>query len=108
MNDIYVKVREGTRSDSMDLCRSCTKSVIIKGGAEGNEQRFCQAVSYDTPLRLHTFISNCSDYYNKNLPSRADLEKSAWILTTSKGRKIGFVPYADWRAANQDEELIPD
>lgn len=108
MSDIYHKVRNGTRSDATDLCRSCTRAVIIKGGAEGNEKRYCSALSYGTPLELTHLVAECSEYYNKNLPSLAAFEKGAWILTTSKARTLGFVTAQEWREKHRDEEMLPE
>ncbi len=108
MHDIYVKIHEGTRSDATDLCKSCTKAVIIRGAASGNEKRFCHATSYDQPLQLTHTVSSCSEYYNSNLPSRSDFEKSAWVLCTTKGRNIGFMPAAEWRLKHKDDDLIPE
>lgn len=106
--DIYVKIRNGTRSSSTDLCRTCNRCTIIKGAAEGSEERYCHAASYDNPPRLRHLVSECSEYYNRDLPSLSDLQKTAWILETTKGRRVGFVPYRDWRAAHRDEETIPE
>ncbi len=105
--DVYTKIHNGTRSGAADLCRTCTRCTNIKGAGEGQEMRFCHATSYDKPLRLTYLVAECSEYYNRDLPSLSDLQKTAWILETTKSKKVGFVPYAEWRTRHRDEEM-PD
>lgn len=101
---MYTKIREGTRSDSTDLCRTCTRCTIIRGSAESQERRFCRAMD----KHLTYLVADCNMYYNKDLPSLEDLQQTAWILETTKARKIGFTPYKEWRARNRDADLIPE
>lgn len=100
--DIVNKIRNGTRSDSTDLCASCCKCVIRKGGRESDEARYCN----EFMNQLRGRVSECSGYYNKNLPSIRDLRETAWILSTDKKKEIGFQPYKKWKDNNRDDDGI--
>lgn len=102
-----MKIRNGTRSDSTDLCRTCRNSVIIQGSRDSDERRYCDALSGDK-AEIHANVADCNNYYNKSLPSLSQYEKIAWVLETSKGRQVGFVPAKEWREKNKYESVVPD
>lgn len=102
-----MKIRNGTRSDATDLCRTCRNSVIIQGSRDSDERRYCDALSGDS-TQLFTNVADCSSYYNKSLPSLHQYEKIAWVLETSKGRQVGFVPAKEWREKNRHMDMVPE
>ena len=83
-----LKVINGTRSDHVSMCDSCKHIAHIKGATESKLIKYCSWMSKF--LRFN--VTECNQYYPKNLPSLAMLTDAAWILSTSKGRKIGFNP----------------
>ena len=100
-NGIVAKIRQGTRSDSTDLCKSCSRSVIRTGGRDSDEERYCNMFE----SRVTRRVAECSGYYNSSLPSLKDLYDTAWIVSTDKHTKqIGFSPYSKWKQKNE----VPD
>ncbi len=89
MADILAKIREGTRSDSTDLCVSCSYATIIKGGRESEEYRHCSEIN----KTLYKRVAECNSYYNKNLPSIKTLYETATLITIDKAGQIGFMSY---------------
>ncbi len=89
MADIVAKIREGTRSDETDLCKSCAYCTIIKGSRESEEYRHCSEINKMLTIR----IADCNAYYNKNLPSVKTLYETATLITIDKTGRIGFSPY---------------
>ena len=54
-------------------------------------------------------VSQCTDYTDKRIPSRRDMEEIAWIIR-AKGvnRPIGFAAKNDVSEAQDDElEIVP-
>ena len=94
MADIVTKIRQGTRSDSTDLCKSCSNCAIRFDTADNEERRFCS--TFET--KLTSRVAECSNYYNSNLPSLKTLYDTAWILSTDKvTRDIGFIRFDKWK-----------
>ncbi len=102
MSDIVAKVRQGTKSDATDLCRSCRYCTIIQGGRESQEYRYCNEIGKP----LHARVAECSSYYNHNLPSMKTLYETAYILDTSK-HEVGFMPYKKWAKKDPDKNYTP-
>ncbi len=99
MSDFTDKVLNGTRSDATDLCPSCSRSVIVKGGRDSDETRYCHV----TQNYVKNRVAECSGYYNSDLPSIQTLYDVAWILSTDKKQNaIGFVSPQDWKKKNPD------
>jgi len=96
-----LKVLNGTRSDSTSLCDSCNRSMIIKGATESHVIKHCHHMDKRVPYN----VAECSGYYPRNLPSMRDLQETAWILSTSKGRTIGFNPPKKKNEYSPDEPL---
>jgi len=69
------------------LCHTCREGFIVE--LNNNEQIIKCQYSY---VNLTRPVIKCSEYDPKNLPSRRDMEKIAWVITTDKRRKIGFRP----------------
>ena len=83
------KLIEITRpGGDQSLCRTCYWAHAQKGFRESEEAIFCMF----GPLRKVTFrVRDCTDYMNRTLPTRAQMEKIALIIPTEPARKkLGF------------------
>jgi hypothetical protein len=71
------------------LCDSCYWAHIQRGFADSEEIILC---AFLRPARLVPFkVSTCSDYHDKRVPSKADMEEIAWIIRTKDvNRPVGF------------------
>jgi hypothetical protein len=51
-------------------------------------------------------VSQCTDYNDKRVPSRADMESMAWIIRTKDvNRQVGFTKKEDVREPENEDEL---
>lgn len=84
-----VIIRNGKPQISDPLCNSCYWAHIQRGFAESEEIVF---YAFLTPTRLVPFkVSQCTDYNDKRVPSRKDMEDIAWIIRTKDvNRQVGF------------------
>ena len=75
-------------ADGESLCRTCYWAHAQKGFRESEEVAFCAW----GPLRKVPFrVRDCTDYLNRTLPTRAQMEKIALIIPTAPARKkAGF------------------
>ena len=90
------------------LCNSCYWAHIQRGFAESEEIIRC---AFLRPARLVPFkVSMCTDYNDKRMPSKADMEEIAWIIRTKDvNRPVGFTKNEmDDDTKKEDEpELVP-
>ena len=86
---ITFKIRNGTFTEGESLCRSCRHAHIQKGFRESEEAVFC---AWTTPIRAIGFkVADCTDYANRLVPYRWELEKMALIINIDPARKpTGF------------------
>src|SRR5271165_5700132 len=84
-----IRIRNGKPQVGESLCNSCYWSHIQRGFAESEEVILC---AFLRPARLVPFkISQCTDYNDKRVPSKADMEEIAWIIRTKDvNRQVGF------------------
>ena len=62
------------------------------------------------PARMVPFkVSQCTDYTDKRIPSRRDMEEIAWIIPTKRvNGSMGFAAKDDASEAQDDElEIVP-
>lgn len=85
-----LKIHGGTRDGFTSLCHTCSNSLIRKGSAMGQELVICQAIH---PNRQITYpIVECSDFYDKSLPSLRAMNEIAYFINADKRTgKVGFV-----------------
>jgi hypothetical protein len=100
-----VTIRSGKPQVTESLCNSCYWAHIQRGFAESEEIILC---AFLRPARLVPFrVSMCSDYNDKRVPSKSDMEDIAWIIRTKDvNRQVGFA-----RKEMEDEmekELEPE
>jgi hypothetical protein len=103
-----VIIRNGKPQVSESLCNSCYWAHIQRGFAESEEIILC---AFLRPARLVPFkVSQCTDYNDKRVPSKADMEQIAWIIRTKDvNRKVGFTKKErdDEKEKEEDLEIVP-
>jgi hypothetical protein len=102
-----IRIRSGTPQGSESLCNSCYWAHIQRGFAESEEVVLC---AFLRPARLVPFkVSQCTDYNDKRIPSKQDMEEIAWIIRTKDiNRPVGFTPKSDLDEAQDSElEIVP-
>ncbi|HSY92007.1 MAG TPA: hypothetical protein VK812_11590 [Candidatus Binatus sp.] len=109
-----IVIRNGKPQISESLCNSCYWAHIQRGFAESEEIILC---AFLRPARLVPFkVSMCTDYNDKRVPSKADMEEIAWIIRTKDvNRPVGFTQKeTDDESEKEDEteqenelELVP-
>ena len=85
-------------SDGESLCRTCYWAHAQKGFRESEEIVFCAF----GPMRKVPFrVRDCTDYLNRVIPTRAQMERIALIIPTEPARKkagftgVGFLDELD-------------
>ena len=103
-----VIIRNGRPQTTESLCNSCYWAHIQRGFAESEEIILC---AFLRPARLVPFkVSQCTDYNDKRVPSKADMEEIAWIIRTKDvNRQVGFAKDAvNAEPEREDDlELVP-
>ena len=95
-----VVIRNGRAQVSESLCNSCYWAHMQRGFAESEE-----AILRAFLRQAHVVafkVSQCTDYSDKRVPSRRDMEEIAWIIRTKDvNRLVGFTKQS---AGEQGEE----
>lgn len=101
-----IKIRGGTPQGSESLCNSCYWAHIQRGFAESEEVVLC---AFLRPARLVPFkVSQCTDYNDKRVPSKADMESIAWIIRTKDiNRSMGFASKDERNEKDEELEIVP-
>jgi len=99
-----IKIQKGTFREGEPLCRTCRFAHIQRGFRESEEQIFCD-YSYST-LRLVPFkVAECTDYIDRTVPTRREMEKMALQINVRPAQKqIGFDLSVDADAEDEEEE----
>lgn len=99
---ITVKVKNGTLIEGESLCRTCRNAHIQKGFRESEEAIFC---SWSTLRAVPFKVADCTDYANKLVPYRWELEKMALLINLDPARKpVGFRNGAGFTGNDASEE----
>ena len=100
-----IVMKKAALSEEPSLCKACYWSHIQKGFRESEEAVFCCFSRFRAvPFK----VADCTDFSNKNLPTRAQMEDIALIIPTKPARKstgfagIGFAGEGDVQA-EEDE-----
>jgi hypothetical protein len=103
-----IVIRNGKPQGSESLCNSCYWAHIQRGFAESEEIILC---AFLRPARLVPFkVSQCTDYNDKRVPSKSDMEEIAWIIRTKDvNRHVGFTKKEmdDEKEKEDDLEIVP-
>ncbi len=99
-----IVIRNGWPQITESLCNSCYWSHIQRGFAESEEIILC---AFLRSARLVPFkVSMCTDYNDKRVPSKADMESIAWIIRTKDvNRPVVFANKGDVNEAGAEDDL---
>ena len=69
------------------------RHVEMRKGSQSTRDDVKLCGIFEKPFhQLHGPVAQCTNYYPKHLPSRADYEKIAWEISTDKRTgKVGFL-----------------
>ena len=102
-----IVMKRAALRDEESLCRACYWAHIQKGFRESEETVFCCF----SRLRSVPFkVADCTDFSNKTVPTRAQMENIALIIPTQPARKhAGFkgVGFSEDLEKTEDEEFCP-
>jgi hypothetical protein len=89
-------------ADGESLCRTCYWAHTQKGYRESEESTFCCF----GPLRRVSFrVRDCTDYMNRTLPTRTQMEEIALIIPVEPKRKVGgFAGMGFVTETNEEDE----
>jgi hypothetical protein len=79
-----IVMKKAALHDERSLCHACYWSHIQKGFRESEEAVFC-CFSKFRPVPFK--VADCTDFSNKNVPTRAQMEDIALIIPTKPARK---------------------
>ncbi len=97
-----IQIKGGTPRQTGTLCRTCRHGHIIRGFSASEEDVFCHIFYPDRRITFAVF--ECSEYEDKRLASKKEMEEIAWFLTTRKsGRSVGFVSAARFHELELEE-----
>jgi hypothetical protein len=100
-------MKKAALSDEASLCRACYWAHIQKGFRESEEVVSC-CFSKFRPVPFK--VADCTDFSNKNVPTREQMEKIALIIPTKLARKrsgfAGFGFAGEEAIEDQDEDLV--
>jgi hypothetical protein len=97
---ITLRIKNGSLIEGESLCRTCRSAHIQKGFRESEEAIFC---AWTTPLRSVAFkVAECTDYSNRLVPYRWELEKMALLINVQPSRK-GFGFRTGFASDGEDE-----
>ena len=104
---ITIRIQGAPPQNGESLCQTCRYAHIQRGFRESEEAVFC---GYnDAGLRLIKFrVAACTDYTNRTVPNRWELEQMALLISVPPARKkTGFRVGAGFTAqgdeADEDE-----
>lgn len=85
-----LKVQNGTPAGNESLCHTRRWARVTRGYSEMEEIVFCRS---GYPGRFVSFqVRFCTEYHDKRIPYKEDLEKIAYILVPkSASRTVGFL-----------------
>jgi hypothetical protein len=101
-----IVIRNGRPQVSESLCNSCYWSHIQRGFAGSEVVILC---AFLRPARLVSFkVSQCTDYNDKRVPSKTDMEEIAWIIRTKDvNRQVGFSKVDESESREDEVEIVP-
>jgi hypothetical protein len=97
-----ITVKGGTPQEGESLCATCTWVHMQRGFRESEKSVFC---TYNSVLREVKFkVAECTDYSDRTVPNRWDMEKIALLINVDPARKAaGFAGLG----SGTEEELEP-
>jgi hypothetical protein len=103
---IMLKIKNGTLVEGESLCRTCRSAHIQKGFRESEESIFC---NFGTLRAVPFKVAECTDYENRTVPYRWELEKMALLIHVDPARKrAGFKAEAGFAGHYEEDEDFED
>ena len=104
---ITVRIQGAPPQDGESLCQTCRYAHIQKGFRESEQTVFC--CFNDAGLRPIKFkVAACTDYTNRTVPNRWELEQMALLINVSPARKkTGFRVGAGFAEQEEVDEAEP-
>ena len=101
---ITIKIQGAPPQDGESLCQTCRYAHIQRGFRESEQSVFCGF--NDAGLRPIRFkVAACTDYTNRTVPNRWELEQMALMINVPPARKkAGFRVNAGFAPQEEDEE----
>lgn len=92
-------------SDGESLCRTCYWAHAQRGFRESEDLIFC---AFGPELRKLPFpVRDCTDYLNRVLPTRRQMEEIALIIPNEPARKrVGFSGAGFAAMAEEEDDMI--
>ena len=88
--------------DDQSLCRTCYWAHAQKGFRESEETIFCL---FGPMRKLQFKVRDCTDYMNRTLPTRAQMERIALIIPTQPARRRAGFPGMGFSNELEDEDV---
>lgn len=83
-------VKGGTLEEGEALCRTCRFAHIQRGFRKSEEVIYCD-YSYAALRKVPFKVAECTDYIDRTIPTRYEMEKMALLLNVEPARNlIGF------------------
>ena len=100
-----IVMKKAALRDEKSLCHSCYWAHIQKGFRESEETVFC---CFSRFCAVPFKVAECTDFSNKNLPTREQMENIALIIPTKPARKAGGFAATGFAGEQKsdDEELV--
>jgi len=105
---ITVRIQGAPPQDGESLCQTCRYAHIQRGFRESEQTVFCGF--NDAGLRPIKFkVAACTDYTNRTVPNRWELEQMALLINVPPARKkAGFRVGAGFAEQEEVNEEEPD
>jgi hypothetical protein len=90
-----ITIKEGLPLEGESLCSTCVYAHIQRGFRESEQDVFC---GYGAFRAVRFKVRECTDYCDRAVPTRWEMEKIALVIPTSPARKpagfggLGFSP----------------
>lgn len=97
---ITLKIKHGTLLKGESLCRTCRWVHMQKGFRESEESIFCD---YGVLRRVPFKVAECTEYLDRTIPTRSELEKMALLINIEPARKLAGFRTAAGFAKDSDE-----
>lgn len=97
-----IKIKWALPQEGEPLCRTCRHAHIQRGFRESEEAILC---GFASPLRTIPFkVAECSDYSNRTVPERWEMERMALLLNVPRARKPAGFCGKGAEAAGEEEK----
>lgn len=97
-----IKIKGGLPPEGESLCKTCRWVHTQRGFRESEEAIFCNFASLRA---VHFKVAECSDFENRSVPRKWELEDMALLINVPPARKsTGFHAGTGFAAHAEEEE----